>query len=103
MIKKILNRNFHCKQGEIDIIAKTNNEIVFIEVKTRSNFLFGNAIDAIDIRKQEHMYNTAKYYLYINKLESNRVRFDVIEVYVDKNRAEVKHFEQVNLKNRTIH
>ena len=49
------------------------------------------------------MYNTAKYYLYINKLENNRVRFDDIEVYVDKNRAEVKHFEQVNLKNRTIH
>ena len=49
------------------------------------------------------MYNTAKYYLYINKLENNRVRFDVIEVYVDKNREEVKHFEQVNLKNRNIY
>lgn len=100
---EIIKRNFQCKQGEIDIIAKINDELVFVEVKTRSNFLFGNAIDAVNVKKQEHIYNTARYYLYINNLEHIKVRFDVIEVYFDKNRAVVKHFKQVIFKNRRIY
>ena len=44
---EILVKNFRCKQGEIDIIAKDKNELVFIEVKTRTNKKYGNPIDAV--------------------------------------------------------
>lgn len=92
---KILERNFYCKQGEIDIIAKDKNYMIFIEVKTRSNLFYGNPASAINNIKQNHMYRVAKYYLYINNNMNHLVRFDAIEVYVDKNRAKVNHIKQI--------
>ena len=61
---KIIKRNFFCKHGEIDIIAQDNQEIVFIEVKTRSSTNFGKPSEAVNKIKLMHMYKTAKYYLY---------------------------------------
>jgi len=58
---KILNRNFKTKFGEIDIIAKKNGEIVFIEVKTRNTTLFGYPEEAIDKRKINHIQKIGKY------------------------------------------
>lgn len=84
---QILERNFACKQGEIDIIAKDKEELVFLEVKTRNNELFGKAVEAVDNFKQKHIWNAAKYYLYSNNLMNEFVRFDVIEVYVKKNKV----------------
>ena len=62
---KIIKRNFLCRQGEIDIIAKdiSKNELVFIEVKTRSNFRYGNPIEAVDKNKQKRMKLAIRYYL----------------------------------------
>ena len=78
----IIERNFLCKQGEIDIIAKDKkeNEYVFIEVKTRKNRKYGNPVEAVDNRKQKHIVNTTKYYVYKNKLENAFIRFDVISI-----------------------
>ncbi len=45
---EILNRNFSCKQGEIDIIAKDNKEYVFVEVKTRTNSDYGEPVDSVN-------------------------------------------------------
>lgn len=84
---EIIARNFICKQGEIDIIAKDKDEIVFFEVKTRNNELFGKAVEAVDNFKQKHIWLAAKYYLYSNNLMNSFVRFDVIEVYVKNNRV----------------
>ena len=47
---EIIDRNFECKQGEIDIIAKEKNEYVFIEVKTRQNFHYGMPCEAVNER-----------------------------------------------------
>ena len=82
---KIIARNFYCRQGEIDIIAKDKEEIVFFEVKTRHNEIFGSAVDAVDNLKRKHIVAAAKYYLYSKKLINNFIRFDVIEVYIKKN------------------
>ena len=68
---KILKRNFYCKQGEIDIIAKDNQEIVFIEVKTRSSLDFGQPSEAVNKLKQKHMYRSAKYFLYKSNCMNN--------------------------------
>ena len=80
---KIIERNFLCRQGEIDIVAfdKTANEYVFIEVKTRNNKKYGNPEEAVNEPKQKHIYNSTKYYIYKNKLENAFIRFDVIVIY----------------------
>ena len=94
---QIVKRNFLCKQGEIDIIAKDINkeELVFIEVKTRANFKYGNPIDAVDKNKQNHMKLAIRYYIYKNHIENTALRIDVIEVYIQKERCKINHIKQV--------
>ena len=91
---RIIIRNFRCRQGEIDIIAQDKNEIVFIEVKTRKNTNYGYPIDAVDKRKQKHILNASKYYIYINKLEKKNIRFDVIEIY-KKDKFYINHIKNI--------
>ena len=79
---EIVERNFYCRQGEIDIIAKDKNEIVFIEVKSRSSIQYGCPSEAVNKQKIRHLYRTAKYYLYKNKYLNNYIRFDVIEILI---------------------
>ncbi len=92
---EIINRNFFSKYGEIDIIAKDikRNEVVFIEVKTRTNKKYGEPSEAIDHIKLKHIYKTAQYYIKQNKLEKEYIRFDAIEVYLSPNlvKANVNH------------
>lgn len=76
---KILQKQFRTRFGEIDIIAKDKNCIVFIEVKTRKNNLYGNASEFVNFQKQKKIIMTAKYYLKGNI--DVEMRFDVAEVY----------------------
>lgn len=91
---KLIVRNFKCRQGEIDIIAIDKNELVFIEVKTRKNKNYGSPIDAVDKRKQQHILNASKYFIYINKLENKNIRFDVIEIYA-KDKLYINHIKNI--------
>lgn len=94
---KILDRNFKCTQGEIDIVAydDTNKEVVFIEVKTRTNFNYGFPSEAVNKNKQRHILNSAKYYLYYKRLENCYVRIDVIEVVLNKEKYKINHLKGV--------
>ncbi len=92
---KIIQRNFECRQGEIDIIAKDKNEYVFIEVKTRQNFNYGMPSEAVTQVKQNHILKVAQYYLYIHKLENAFTRFDVIEVYKTNGKFYINHLKQI--------
>jgi len=94
---RILERNFECRQGEIDIIAidQMKKELVFIEVKTRRNFLFGNPIDAVSENKKKHFINAIKYYLFKRNLQDEFIRVDVIEIYLGKTRYRVNHVKQI--------
>ena len=94
---KIITRNFMCRQGEIDIIAKQNKEWVFIEVKTRTNDAFGKPIEAVDNTKQKHLIKAIKYYIYSNRIENECIRVDVIEVYKVGERHIINHIKQVIL------
>lgn len=76
----ILERNFRCHIGEIDIIAKDAEYICFIEVKTRCNTKFGTPREAVDIVKQHKICKTAQYYIMKKKLFKYNFRFDVIEI-----------------------
>lgn len=81
---EILDRNFRCLQGEIDIIAFDiqNKEMVFVEVKTRTNFNYGFPSDSVNFEKQKHIKNSIKYYLYSRNVKNVCVRIDVIEIVV---------------------
>ena len=91
----IIERNFVAKQGEIDIIAKDKKEIVFIEVKTRTNNLYGEPVDAVNDPKEKHLVNSSNYYFYSRHLENEFVRLDVIEVYLKDNTYKINHIKQI--------
>ena len=74
---KIIERNFHCYFGEIDIIAENENYLVFVEVKYREGDGFGGAIGAVTPAKQIKLKKTAQYYLQKQRKEP-LVRFDVV-------------------------
>ena len=93
----IKERNFCCRQGEIDIIAKDKCEYVFIEVKTRSNICFGKPREGVDEYKKKHIYKSTRYYLHIHRLDNAFVRFDVIEIYLTNNKYKLKHLKQVDI------
>ena len=95
---KIIERNFRCKQGEIDIIAKDGEEYVFVEVKTRSNLCFGKPREAVDEYKKNHICKTVKYYIHKNNIENEYMRFDVIEIYISKNKYKLSHLKNVDIK-----
>jgi len=78
---EIITKNFRSKFGEIDIIAIDNETIVFVEVKTWSAFGMEDLRYGLDIKKQNKIIKTAKYFLSENRKYSNMtVRFDVIFV-----------------------
>lgn len=94
---KIVDRNFRCKQGEIDIIAFDYNkkELVFIEVKTRCNNKYGRPAECVDNKKKKHIINCAKYYIYINNYQKYFLRIDVIEVYIKNDNYTINHLKQI--------
>lgn len=92
---KIIERNFEARQGEIDIIALDKKELVFIEVKTRTNTNYGKPVEAVDLKKQKHLIKTVEYYLYSRNLENEFIRIDVIEIYLYHNKYRVNHIKQV--------
>ena len=92
---KILEKNFTTDIGEIDLVAKDGEYIVFVEVKTRTNSNYGAPIDAITYLKRKHMLKTIKYYLFLNKLENNFIRIDVIEIYNKNNKYFVHHIKNI--------
>ena len=78
---QIIQRNFSCKQGEIDIIAVKNNILRFIEVKYRKNESFGFPIEAVNKRKQNKMMKAASWFLSENKqYENMQCSFDIISI-----------------------
>ncbi len=85
---EILERNYHSRYGEIDIIAKKNGCVVFIEVKTRKSTAYGRPCEFVTPKKMEKIIKTAMIYLKNQEVE---MRFDVIEVYT-KN-WEIEHIE----------
>lgn len=91
---KILKCNFIYKFGEIDIIAQKGNYIHFIEVKTRKDPKI-EARESINLKKEEHIWKTAEWYLYINKIENMGIQFDAIEIYMQKDKLNINYIPQI--------
>ncbi|MCC8141766.1 MAG: YraN family protein [Lachnospiraceae bacterium] len=81
---QILERNFRCRLGEIDLIAQKEGMVVFVEVKYRSGSACGAPEEAVDYRKQVRISNAASYYLYKHFYpQETSCRFDVAAVSRD--------------------
>ena len=78
---EIVARNFFTKHGEIDIIAKKEGYLIFIEVKYRADERFGAPEEAVDYRKQKKIIAAAQYYMYKSRIPFDTpCRFDVAGV-----------------------
>lgn len=82
---KILDRNFRCRLGEVDIIAKDQTYFVFVEVKYRKDSMNGNPADAVNYRKQQKICKVADFYRISHRLSADTpVRFDVVAILGDE-------------------
>lgn len=80
----IIAKNFRCRTGEIDIIAKENGYLIFIEVKYRRDLDKGYPHEAVNHYKMNKIINTAKHYMLTNSISFDRpCRFDVITILGD--------------------
>ena len=76
---EIIERNFHTRYGEIDIIARNDGVLIFVEVKRRSSESFGTASAAVTSTKQKKIIKSAEYYCMMEKIQP-LCRFDVIAI-----------------------
>ena len=90
---KILSRNYRKKTGEIDLVAKDGEYIVFIEVKARKGLEYGYPREAVGYMKQKRIINTALQYIAQYKLTDVGIRFDVIEVLINNGEIYISHVE----------
>ena len=79
---KIVERNYTCKFGEVDIIAKDKKTLTFIEVKTRSSLEYGHPCQVVNKRKQHQISKVALNYISKNNLQNLDARFDVVAVQI---------------------
>lgn len=79
---KLINKNFHSRHGEIDLIMMDQRSIVFVEVKFRSSNKFGLACESVSISKQKKIIATSNIFLQknINKIHYSAIRFDIISI-----------------------
>lgn len=88
---QIIERNWRCRSGEIDIIAEKSNKLIFIEVRTRrpSN-RFGTAKESVDYRKQAKVREIAQFYIHRFHKYEQSIQFDVITIEMIDLNAEPK-------------
>ena len=87
---EIIGANYRCRFGELDLIAKKRELVIFVEVKLRKNDRFGAAADAVTFSKQDKLRKTAASWLAAHDCDAP-TRFDVIEIYTDTGR--INHIE----------
>lgn len=79
----ILEKNFRCRTGEIDLIGKDGEFLCFIEVKARESKKYGLPCESVNYRKRNKIYNTAKLYIAKNRLYNYSFRFDIVEIMLN--------------------
>lgn len=92
---EIIETNFYTRKGEIDIIARKDNYIIFVEVKTRTTLEYGTPAMAVNYLKKEHLKMVAKFFIHKNKLYKYDIRFDVIEVFIKDGKCGINQIEGI--------
>ncbi len=81
---KILEQNYTCKIGEIDIISEDEDYLVFTEVKTRTTTDYHHPLEAVNKKKMRKIIKVAEFYLVRNRMMHRQCRFDVIGIVLDE-------------------
>ncbi|WP_234736034.1 YraN family protein [Tellurirhabdus bombi] len=89
---QILERNFRHQQSEIDLIARKDKTMLFVEVKTRSNLSFGNPEEFVSYTKVRLIKRAAEHYIYAKDWHHD-IRFDIVAVTLANEQIQVKHIE----------
>ena len=81
---RILEHNFFCRYGEIDLVAEHKQDLVFVEVKTRRGNAYGLPEEAVTVRKQQKLVQVASYYLDLHACSERAWRIDVVAVQLSQ-------------------
>ncbi len=94
---KILRTNYKASHQELDIIAEQGDFVVFVEVKTRTSFVYGDGTEAVEWKKQASLRKAITQYLIKEQPPCSDVRADLITVFIDKinKTARIKHYEDI--------
>ncbi len=87
---RIIQRNYTCRLGEMDVIAKEKDTLAFIEVKTRTTTTFGPPQLAVDLSKQNQLSKVALHFLKEKRLGDVRARFDVVAILLGPKGEEIE-------------
>jgi putative endonuclease len=100
---RILTRNFRCRYGEIDIIAEHEDELVFVEVKTRRGTAYGLPEEAVGRRKQQKLTQIASHYLDVQQCSECAWRIDVVAVQlsVQGKLEEIRVYQHILIEDQT--
>lgn len=90
---RIVDLNYRCPLGEVDIVARDGDTIVFVEVKTRRDSSFGHPREAVGFRKRSQLSKVAQYFLKVKRAEHLSARFDVMEVKIDQDGPRIELFK----------
>ena len=80
----ILHQKYYTRYGELDLIAKDQNQLVFVEVKTRIGKVYGGGLEAITKRKRNHLVRSALCFLQQHNFQDLPCRFDIIALNLDR-------------------
>jgi len=94
----ILDKNYRNRYGEIDIIAKKDKCLIFIEVKTRTNLDYGDPLETINKLKVSRIKRLASFYIASKKLSGFNPRFNVISIIINRSLIK-KIIEKDNMSN----
>lgn len=89
----ILERNFRCRGGEVDLIALDGGTLIFIEVKLRRSLLRGTPLEAVTAVKQTRVKRAAQVYLTYCGLAFQRLRFDVVSIMKGAKKTDIIHLK----------
>ncbi len=91
---QLLERNWRCRSGEVDIIAQNGPLLVFVEVRTRQSARYGTATESVDVRKQRKLRQLASIYMQHTSRQTEQVQFDVLAMMRNGEEWRIQHIEQ---------
>ena len=92
---KIIDVNWRCRYGELDIVCRLQDQVIFVEVKTRSTATLETPAEALTPRKQHKLVKAASLFLSRHSMWHLPSRFDLVSVYIQTHRCQVDHVPDV--------
>lgn len=93
---KLIDKNYHCRQGEIDLIMQDQQTLVFIEVRYRKSQRYGSSAESVTSSKQRKIIHTAEHFL-LHKIKTTvpACRFDVVAIYPSESAQNSLQFDWI--------